>query len=98
MPSTHSIIVVTRLPIPIKKFNIPQKWFDEQQQTHRDVLNQVFWQVLQQLTITHHPSARSGYFNVRFPDGNFRHWKPVLAEWLADSPEYSDLCHHEWRV
>jgi hypothetical protein len=34
MPSTHSVMMVTCLPIPIKNRNIPQKRLDEQQQTN----------------------------------------------------------------
>jgi hypothetical protein len=37
MPSTHSLIMLTLLPIPIKNPNIPQKLRDEQRQTHREV-------------------------------------------------------------
>jgi hypothetical protein len=29
-PSTHSVVMVALLPIPIKNRNIPQKWLDEQ--------------------------------------------------------------------
>jgi hypothetical protein len=32
MPSTHSVVMVTVLPIPIKNRNIPHKWLDEQRQ------------------------------------------------------------------
>jgi hypothetical protein len=67
------------LPIPIKKRNIPQKQLDEQQQTNREVLNQVPQQVLHPLTFKQHPSADSGYYNVPCADGNFRRGKPVLA-------------------
>jgi hypothetical protein len=41
MPSTHTIVLVTLLPIPIIEINIPQKQVDEQQQTNRGVLNGV---------------------------------------------------------
>jgi hypothetical protein len=34
MPSTHSVMMVALLPIPIKNRNIPQKWLDEQRQTN----------------------------------------------------------------
>jgi hypothetical protein len=34
MPSTHSIVMVTLLPIPIKNRDIPQKRLDEQRQTN----------------------------------------------------------------
>jgi len=57
MPSTHSVVMVALLPIPIKNHNIPQKRLDEQRQTNREVLNDVLWQLLQPLTIKHNPSA-----------------------------------------
>jgi len=34
MPSTHSVVMVALLLIPIKNRNIPQKRLDEQQQTN----------------------------------------------------------------
>jgi len=91
MPSTHSVIMVALLPIPIKNCNILQKRLDEQQQTNREVLNVVLRQVLYPLTCKQNASAESGYYNVVCADGNFRRYKPVLAAWLADCPEYSDL-------
>jgi len=87
------LVMVTLLPIPIWIRSIPQKWLDEQWQTNREVLNEVLWLVLQQLTFKHIPSAESGYYKVLCADGNFRHCKPVLAGWLADCPEYS-IPHH----
>jgi len=98
MPSTHSIIMVALLLIPIKNCNIPQKRVDEQRQTNREVLNEVLWRVLHPLTFKQHPTAESGYFNVLCADGNFRRCKLVLAAWLADWPEYSDLHHLERHV
>jgi len=61
MPSTHNVILVTFLPIPIKTRNIPHKRLDEQRHTNRKVLNNVLRQVLQPLTFKHNPNARSGY-------------------------------------
>jgi hypothetical protein len=98
MPSTHSVVMVGLLPIPIKNRNIPQKRLDEQRQTNREVLNEVLWQLFQPLTFMHNASAESGYYNVLCADGNFRRCKPVLAAWLADCPEYSDLHHLERHV
>jgi hypothetical protein len=66
-------------------------WLDEQWKTNREVLNQILWWVLQPLTFEQHPSADSGCYNVLCADGNFRLCKPVLAAWLADCPEYSNL-------
>ena len=54
-------------------------------------MNEVLRWVLQHLTFTQDPSTKSGYCNVLCADGNFRCCKPVVAEWLADCPEYSDL-------
>jgi len=34
MPSTHSVVMVALLPIPIKNCNLPQKRLDEQQHTN----------------------------------------------------------------
>ena len=83
--------MVALLPIPIKNRTIPQKQLDELQQTKREVLNKVLQRVLQPLPFEQNPSAKSGYYNVLCADGNFRHCKPVLAAWLADCPEYSNL-------
>jgi len=98
MPSTHSVVMVALLPIPIKNRNIPQKRLDEQRQTNWEVLKSVLRRILQSLTIKHNPSAESGYYNVLCADGNFRLCKPVLAAWLADCPEYGDLHHLERHV
>jgi len=95
MPLTHSVVMVALLPIPIKNRNIPQKRLDEQRQTNREVLSEVLRRLLQPLTLKHNPSAESRYYNVLCADGNFRRSKPVLAAWLADCPEYSDLLHLE---
>jgi len=91
MPSTHSIVMVALLPIPIKNRIIPQKRLDEQQHTNQEVLNEVLRRVLHPLTFKHNPSAESGHYNVLCADGNSRRCKPVLAAWLADCPEYSNL-------
>jgi len=93
MPSTHSVVMVALLLIPIKNRNIPQKGLDEQRQSNREVLNEVLRRPLQPLTFKHNPSAESGYHNVLFADGKFTRCKPVLAAWLAHCPEYSDLHH-----
>jgi len=98
MPSTHTVVMVALLPIPIKHCNIPQKRLDEQRQTNREVLNEVLWRVLQPLTFKQNPNAESRYYNILCADGNFRCCKPVLAAWLADCPEYSDLHHLERHV
>jgi len=95
MPSTHSVVMVSLLPIPIKNRNISQRRLDEHRKTYREVLNEVLRKLLQPLTFKHNPSAESGYYNVLCADGNFRRCKPVLASWLADCPEYSDLYHLE---
>jgi prepilin-type processing-associated H-X9-DG protein len=96
--STHSVVMVALLPIPIKNCNIPQKRLDELRQTHREVLNEVLWRLLQPLTLKHISSAKSGYFNVLWADGNFRRCKLVLAAWLPDWHDYSDLHHLERHV
>ena len=99
MPSTHSVLMLGHLPILIKNRNIPQKRRDDQQQTNQEMLNKVLRGLLQPLTFKQNPSAGSRYYNVLCADGNFRHWKPVLAAWLADCPEYSNLHHlqrHVW--
>ena len=98
MPSTHSVVMVALLQIPIKKRNIPQKRLDEQPQTNQEVLYEVVRRLLQPLTFKLNPSTGSGYYNILCGDGNFRHFKPALAAWLADCPEYSDLHHLERHV
>jgi hypothetical protein len=62
------------------------------------VLNKEHRCILQPLTFKHTPSLESGYYNVPCADGNFRRCKLVLAEWLADCCEYSDLHHLERHV
>ena len=98
MPSTHSIVMVALLPMPIKNHNIAQKRLDEQRRTNRKELYNVLRLLLQPVTCTHNASAESRYYNVLCADGNFRRCKPVLAAWLADCPEYSDLHHLEQHV
>jgi len=98
MPSMHSVVMVALLPIPIKNRNIPQKRLDDQRHTNREVQNEVLRRVLQPLTFKHNPSTESGYYNVLCADGNFRRCTPVLAAWLTDCPEYSDLHHLEQHV
>jgi len=34
IPSTQSVVMVALLPIPIKNYNIPQEWLDEQRHTN----------------------------------------------------------------
>jgi hypothetical protein len=98
MRSTHSVIIVAHLPNPIKNHIIAQKRRDEQRQTNQEQLNKVLWRVLHLPTFTQNHCAGSGYYNVLCADGNFRHCKPVLAAWLADCPENSDLHNLEWHV
>jgi len=98
MPTTHSVVMVALLPIAIKNRNNPQMQLHEQRQTNREVLNYILRWVLQPLTFQQHLSVESGYYNVLCADGNFSHYKPVLAAWLADCEEYSDLHHLEWYV
>jgi hypothetical protein len=62
------------------------------------VLNEVLWRALHPLTFKQNPSAKSRYYNVLCADGNFRCCKPVLAAWLADCPEYSNLHYLERHV
>jgi hypothetical protein len=97
-PSMYSVVLVARLPIPIKNRKMPQKWLDEQWQSNPDVLNEVLRRVLQQLSFQQHRSAESGYYNLLCADGNFRRCNPVLSTSLADCTEYSDLDHLERHV
>jgi hypothetical protein len=64
MPTADTVAMVALLPIPIKNRNIPQKWLDEQQQTNREVLNELLRRVLQPLTCKLNLSTQSGYYNV----------------------------------
>jgi len=98
MPSTHSIVMVALLSIPIKNRNIPQNRLDELHQTNQEVLNEVLWRILQPLTFKQNPGAESRYYNVPCAVGNCWHCKPVLVAWCADCRIYSDLHHLEWHV
>ena len=98
MPSVHTVVMVALLPIPMKNRKIPQQRLDEQRQTNHEVLNEVLRRVLKPLTFTLIPSAESGNYKILFADGNFRRCKQVLAAWLADCPENSDLHHLERHV
>jgi hypothetical protein len=79
MPSTHSVVMVTRIPIPIKNRNIPWKALDEKRQTNRYVLNEVLRRVPHPHTFQQNPSAESGYYNVLCSDGYFRRCKPGFS-------------------
>jgi hypothetical protein len=72
-PSTHSVVMVALLTIPIKNRKIPQKWLEEQRQRNREVLNEVLQRLLHPLAFKQNPSAESRYYKVLFADGNFRH-------------------------
>jgi hypothetical protein len=64
MPSTHSVVMVALLPILIKNSSFPQKLLHEQQQTNRDVLNDVLRRVHHPHTFQKDPSAESGHYNI----------------------------------
>jgi len=98
MPSTHSIGMVALLPNPIKNNTIPQKRLDEQRKPDREVLNEALQLLLLPRNFKWNPRAGRGYYNVVCADGNCRHRKLVLAAWLADCLEYSDLYHLEQHV
>jgi hypothetical protein len=72
MPSTHSVIIVALLLIPIRNGNIPLKWMDEQLQTQPEMLNETLQRVLQRLTLKQVTSAMSGYYTILCANGNFR--------------------------
>jgi hypothetical protein len=84
--STHTVVMVTTLPIPIQNHNVHQKWLDQQQETHRKVLNKVLQQVNPPLTFKRKANAKSGNCNVLCANGIIRCCTPVLAVWLADCP------------
>ena len=73
MPSTHSVVKVTLLPIPNRNLNNAQKRLDEQRQTNRKVLSEVLWHVFQPLIFKQNPSAESRYYIFLCADGNFGH-------------------------
>ena len=61
MPSTHTVVMVTLLTIPIKNRSIPLKRLDERRQTHQEVLYEVPRRVFPPLTVKQNPDAESGY-------------------------------------
>jgi hypothetical protein len=64
LPSTHTVVIVTLMEIPITNIIIPQKQQDEQQQTNREVPNIVLWRALQPLTLKQHPNTHSWFHNI----------------------------------
>jgi len=98
MPSTHSVVMVALLLIPIMNHDIPQKRLDKQRQTNPVVLKEVLWRLLQPLTFQQNPSTGSGYYNVLCADGNSRRCNPNLAAWLAYCSDDNDLHHRERHV
>jgi hypothetical protein len=98
LPSTHSMIIIALLLIPLTNCTIPQKWLDEQWQTNQEVLNEVLQQVLQLVRYKPNPCAKIGYYNASSADCTYSHCNPVEAAWLADCPEYSNVHHLEQKV
>jgi len=98
MPSTYSVVMVACLPIPTKNRNIPQTQLDEQRQPNREVLNEVLRQVHHPPTFKQNPSTMSGYDNILCAGDNVSLCILVLAAWLADCPEYSDIHHLKLHV
>jgi len=98
IPSMHIVVMVTLLTIPIHNRNIVQKWLDEQPETNGEVQNEVPQQVHQPQTLEQNANTESGYYNVVCADGSLRHCKAVLAAWIRDCPEFSNLCHLERHV
>jgi len=97
-PSTHSVVLVVPLPIPIKNHNISHKRLDEQRQTNQEVLNEVLWRVVQPLTNQLIPCSEGEHDNVLCADGNSRHCNPEIAAPLADCTKYSTLQQLERHV
>jgi hypothetical protein len=98
MPSTRRVAMIPLLPIPMKNCNIPQTWLDEQQHTRREVLNKALLRGFLAYTFEQDPWSESGNYSILCADGNFRRCHPVVAGWLADSPQYCDVHHLEWHV
>jgi len=87
--------MVALLPIPINNRNILQKRVDVQRQTNREVLNEVLSPVPQLLTFKQNPNTRERVLQCSLCRWQLQAWKPVLAPWLPDCPEYGDLHHLE---
>jgi hypothetical protein len=83
-PSMYSVVMDVLLPIPIKNRNLPQKRLDVQRQTNRDLQTEVLRWILNPHRFKPNPSAKSRNYNILCAAGNFRHWKPLFLEWLAD--------------
>ena len=98
MPSTHSVVMVVLLLIPIKKGNMSQMRLDWQRQTNRVVLNDVLRRLLHLCIFKHNSGGGSEYHNVLFANGTFRRCKWDVAAWLADCQEYSEHHHPELHV
>jgi hypothetical protein len=50
MPSTHTVVIIALMPIPIKNCNKAQMQLEEQRRTNREVLDKVLLRVLQPRT------------------------------------------------
>jgi len=98
MPSTHSVAMIALRLIGGMNHNTLHVRLDEWLQANREVLDEVLRRVLQPLIFKQNASTKSGYYNIVCADGNFRRFKPVLAAWLADYPEYSDLHYIQQHV
>jgi hypothetical protein len=90
--------MVALLPTHIKNRNILHMSLDEHRQTDREALNEIFWLVLQPLTLQQNLSAKSATYNVLCADGNFRRCKLLSPAWIEDYSEYSDIHHLEQHV
>jgi len=95
-PSTQSVLIVTLLPIQIMSLMIPEMGHDEQQQSDREELNKILWQVLQPLTLKQNTNTETGYYNLLCAGGYCRHCTLVSAGWLTNYNQYGDQYYFEW--
>jgi hypothetical protein len=87
--------MVALLAIPIKCYNIPQKQLDWPRPNNLEILTKVLWRGLQPLTFKQNHSGKCGNHSIACADGKFNFWKLLLAAWLVDCPEYSNLYNHK---
>jgi hypothetical protein len=84
--SYHCILLIARLPIPIKMRDVPLSQYDTQKEHNQMIQQHVLRHVLGTLM-----DANRRVFYARCADDYFTHCVASPAAWIADYPEHRDL-------